>query len=274
MAELNLCDYHIHTRYSSDSTEEPENIIRHAIELGLDEICFTDHTDLDYPETPDYENPAFVFDTVAYYKEISELRNKYSGKIKIKIGVELGLMPYLAARNEAVASGVPFDFIIGSTHLIDGKDPYYPEFWEGYSCDDVVALYFEKTLENIKSYNNYDVYGHLDYITRYAPDKAYQFDYRRHSEIIDCILKEIIHTGHGIEINTSCFRYELPDLTPSRRIISLYKDLGGEIITTGSDAHCPSFITCKFDYIQSYLKDMGFKYICTFDNLKPNFIKL
>ena len=62
MAELNLCDYHIHTRYSSDSTEEPENIIRHAIELGLDEICFTDHTDLDYPETPDYENPAFVFD--------------------------------------------------------------------------------------------------------------------------------------------------------------------------------------------------------------------
>ena len=274
MAELNLCDYHIHTRYSSDSTEEPENIIRHAIELGLDEICFTDHTDLDYPETPDYENPAFVFDTVAYYKEISELRNKYSGKIKIKIGVELGLMPYLAARNEDVASGVPFDFIIGSTHLIDGKDPYYPEFWEGYSCDDVVALYFEKTLENIKSYNNYDVYGHLDYITRYAPDKAYQFDYRRHSEIIDCILKEIIHTGHGIEINTSCFRYELPDLTPSRRIISLYKDLGGEIITTGSDAHCPSFITCKFDYIQSYLKDMGFKYICTFDNLKPNFIKL
>ena len=194
MAELNLCDYHIHTRYSSDSTEEPENIIRHAIELGLDEICFTDHTDLDYPETPGYENPAFVFDTVAYYKEISELRNKYSGKIKIKIGVELGLMPYLAARNEAVASGVPFDFIIGSTHLVDGKDPYYPEFWDGYSCDDVVALYFEKTLENIKSYNNYDVYGHLDYITRYAPDKAYQFDYRRHSEIIDCKLKEIIHT--------------------------------------------------------------------------------
>ena len=70
MAELNLCDYHIHTRYSSDSTEEPENIIRHAIELGLDEICFSELRDLDYRETAVYENPAFVFDTVGYYKEL------------------------------------------------------------------------------------------------------------------------------------------------------------------------------------------------------------
>ena len=268
MAELNLCDYHIHTRYSSDSTEEPENIIRHAIELGLDEICFTDHTDLDYPETPDYENPAFVFDTMAYYKEMSELRNKYSGKIKIKIGVELGLMPYLAARNEAVASGVPFDFIIGSTHLVDGKDPYYPEFWEGYSCDDVVTLYFEKTLENIKSYNGYDVYGHLDYITRYAPDKAYQFDYRKHSEIIDCILKEIIHTGHGIEINTSPLNKGLSQTNPCPEIVKRYRELGGEIITIGSDAHTAGNVGGHFDVARDIMLSSGFKYYTVFTDRK------
>lgn len=84
MITSNLCDYHIHTRYSSDSSEEPENIIRHAINEGLAEICFTDHMDLDYPETTEYENPAFIFDTAAYYRELSALRTKYAGDIKIK----------------------------------------------------------------------------------------------------------------------------------------------------------------------------------------------
>lgn len=93
-------------------------------------------------------------------------------------------------------------------------------------------------------------------------------------DIIESILKEVIYNGKGIEVNTSCFRYKLPDLTPSKKILSLYKDLGGEIITTGSDAHHPAFIACQFDYVTSFLKNIGFKYISTFDNLKPSFIKL
>jgi len=94
------------------------------------------------------------------------------------------------------------------------------------------------------------------------------------SDIIEAILKQVIYDGKGIEINTSCYRYNLPDLTPSRNIINMYKDLGGEIITTGSDSHNPTQIAYKFDYIYSYLKNSGFNYVCKFDQMKPEFIKI
>lgn len=269
-----LSDYHIHTRYSSDSSEEPENIVKQAVKLGLDEICFTDHMDLDYPETTEYENPAFVFDTAAYYKELSALRDRYAGSIKIKIGIELGIMPYLSARNGAIVSSAAFDFIIGSTHLIDGRDPYYPEFWEGRACDAVVAEYLAKTLENVKSFTDYDVYGHLDYVTRYAPDKAYHFDYSLHREIIDEILKEIIHTGHGIEINTSPLSKGLPLPNPCPDILRRYHELGGEIITIGSDAHSFVNVGGHFETAREFLLSCGFKYFSVFTERKIAMQKL
>lgn len=268
MNRLKLCDYHIHTRYSSDSDEEPENIVKHAIRLGLDGICFTDHIDLDYPETTEYENPAFVFDTKEYYRELSALCGRYSNTLDIKIGVELGLMPYLADRNKAVASSVPFDFIIGSTHQINGLDPYYPSFWEGRGCDEVVTEYFEKTLENVKSFTDYDVYGHLDYITRYSPDKSYQFDYHKYEEIIDCILNEIIHTGHGIEINTSPLSKGLTRTNPCIEIVRRYRELGGELITIGSDAHTASNVGGHFSEAKNILLSCGFKYYTVFSKRK------
>ena len=268
MLTSKLCDYHIHTRYSSDSSEEPENIIRHAINEGLAEVCFTDHMDLDYPETTEYENPAFIFDTAAYYKELSALCTKYTGDIKIKIGIELGLIPYLKERNQAVACSVPFDFIIGSTHQIDGKDPYYPEFWVGRNSDDVVNEYFLLTYDNVRTYSDYDVYGHLDYITRYSPDKSYRFEYMKHIDIIDCILKEIIHAGHGIELNTSPLCKGLDRTNPCPEIIKRYKELGGEIITIGSDAHSFQNVGGYFDTAREILLSCGFKYYSVFTNRK------
>lgn len=83
-----------------------------------------------------------------------------------------------------------------------------------------------------------------------------------------------IYDGKGIEINTSCFRYNMPDLTPSSYILKRYKELGGEIITTGSDSHNPAQVAYGFKEVYSRLKDMGYKYICTFDKMNANFIKL
>ena len=147
------------------------------------------------------------------------------------------------------------------------------EYFKNKSQKEAYEVYYKTLYDIIKNYNNYSVVGHVDLIKRYGNYSNILKD-SLFIDIIESILKEAIYKGKGIELNTSCFRYKLPDLTPSRKIISLYKDLGGEIITTGSDAHSPAFISCKFDYICSYLKDLGFKYISTFNNLKPNFIKL
>lgn len=268
MPKYNLCDYHIHTRYSTDSCEEPEAIIRRAIMLGLDEICFTDHMDYDYPVTPDYENPAFIFDIPAYCKELSALRKQYREQLTIKIGMELGLMPYLAERNAEAAASADFDFIIGSTHLVDGRDPYYPEFWDGKNVDNLIDRYLQFTYENVRSFSNYDVYGHLDYITRYVPDKSYHFEYARHSDVIDAILKEIIHSGHGIELNTSplCKGLQYPNPCPD--ILKRYRELGGEIITIGSDAHTAGNVGGHFETAREVLRSIGFKYYSVFTNRK------
>ena len=204
-------------------------------------------------------------------KERKRRKNPY--KIKIKKGIELGLQPHLIDRYSNEMKNNQFDFIICSQHAIDKNDLYYDEYFKDKTQQKSYEIYYKTFYDIVKNFDDYSVLGHLDLIKRYGPYENSLGD-SLFMDIIEAILKEVISKNKGIEINTSCFRYELPDLTPSRRIISLYKDLGGEIITTGSDAHCPSFITCKFDYIQSYLKDMGFKYICTFDNLKPNFIKL
>lgn len=280
MANLYAIDYHIHTRYSSDSTEEPEAVIKHALAKGLDEICFTDHMDLDYPSSPDYQDPAFVFDAVTYYKELSALRQKYTNQnLHIRIGMELGLMPYLASRNQALLknasdNGVELDYIIGSTHLLHGLDPYYEDYWKNRRPDDVVDDYFTETLLNIKTFSDFSVYGHLDYITRYVPDKNYQFDYHIHDTKIDAILTSLISKGIGIEVNYSNINKGLTNPNPSKPIIKRYKHLGGEIITMGSDAHSADNVGRQSAVITELIKECGFDYISVFDKRKNTMVKI
>ena len=133
--------------------------------------------------------------------------------------------------------------------------------------------YYENLYNIIKKFKNYSVLGHLDLVKRYG-DLNNIIDDKVFGDEIDEILKMAIYDGKGIEINTSCFRYNMPDLTPSSYILKRYKELGGEIITTGSDSHNPAQVAYGFKEVYSRLKDMGYKYICTFDKMNANFIKL
>ena len=261
-------DYHVHSSFSPDSKTSMTKMIDTAINLGLKEICFTDHMDYDVKQTD-----KFVLDYKDYLETLEFMQNKYKDKISIKKGIEIGLQPHLIDRYDEEMKNNKFDFIICSQHAIDKSDLYYPDYFEDKSQMEAYEIYYKTFFEIIKKYKNYSVLGHLDLVKRYGNYPA-QLDDSLFMDIIESILKEVIYDGKGIEINASSFRYNLPDLMPSRKILSLYRDLGGEIITTGSDAHSPDYICNKFDYIYSYLKDTGFKYISTFDNLKPNFIKL
>ena len=261
-------DYHVHSNFSPDSKTSMTKMIETAINLGLKEICFTDHMDYDVKQTD-----KFILNYNEYLHTLELMQDKYRNKITIKKGIELGLQPHLIEKYNKDMKNNKFDFIICSQHAIDKNDLYYDEYFLDKNQYEAYETYYKTYYEIVKNFNSYSVLGHLDLIKRYGNYDTPLGD-NLFMDIIEAILKEAIQNNKGIEINTSCFRYELPDLTPSRKIISLYKDLGGEIITTGSDAHSPAFISCKFDYTYSYLKDLGFKYICTFDNLEPNFIKL
>jgi len=267
-------DFHVHTEFSNDCSAKVEKQIESAINLGLEYICFTDHCDMDYP-SPERESE-YMIDTKSYIKKINSLREKYAGKIKVLCGVEIGLMAYLGERVNNYVKNYDFNFIIGSSHAVNGKNigGIFNDFFKDKSEKEAYREYFESILENVKTFNNYSVYGHLDYVVRYGAHKNKYFDFNDYKDVFEEILKIIIKNGKGIEINTSGLRRDLGYPHPHKDILKMYKDLGGEIITAGSDAHLPEHIAYKFDEAKEYLEDAGFKYYTVFENQQPKFLKL
>ncbi|MCM1165570.1 MAG: histidinol-phosphatase HisJ family protein [Ruminococcus sp.] len=258
-------DQHTHSSFSSDSAEPLAETAKAASEKGLKTICLTEHLDLDYP------TGEFRLDTAAYRAELMRVREMFSGRLEVLFGVELGLMDYLAPRLNEFAAAWDFDFIIGSSHLVDGKDPYYPEYFETLGSKNGVLRYFESILANVRAFDNFDVYGHLDYVVRYSPEKAYEpLDYR---EMIDEILKSLISKGKGIEVNTAGVASGIGYPHPHAFILRRYKELGGEVITVGSDAHDRSRVAADFDKAQTALEAAGFEYYAVFRGRKAEFVK-
>lgn len=263
-------DQHMHCNFSGDSDALPENMIKAGIAHGLSGICFTDHLDYDYPDEPNI----FLLDFDNYFKVLSDLREKYADKISVNIGIELGLQTQAAGQNLAVAEKYPFDFIIGSSHVVNHMDPYYPEFFAERNEDEAYMEYFESVLENINSCVDFDVYGHIDYVVRYGPNKNAFYTYEKFKDIIDEILTQLISKGKGIEVNTGGFKYGLGHPNPTEDIIKRYRELGGKIITMGADAHVPEYVAYEFDKTAQIIKNCGFKYYTVFKNRKAEFIPL
>ncbi len=264
-----ISDYHVHSAFSSDSDTAMEAMIEKAVSLGMDRICFTDHMDYDFPEPG-----KFQFDVEQYYKKVSFLSEKYRNDIKVLMGIELGMMPHLGNRYQKLLSDYPFDFVIASTHLVDYMDPYYPEFWENRTTKEGLERYFDSILENITLFQNFDVYGHLDYISRYAPDKGASFCIEDFMEIIDKILKMLISYGKGIEINTAGYKYGMGHPNPHEDIIRRYLALGGQIISIGSDAHKPEHFAYDFVRVESVLKELGVQEYTVFEKRMPICVSL
>lgn len=257
-------DLHTHSSFSSDSEEPLEKMALSAIEKGLKTLCLTEHMDFDYP------TGEFQLDTAAYHKELTRVRGELSDKLELLFGVELGLADYLAPTLREYLSARDFDFVIGSIHLIDRLDPYYPEHYEKIGKN-VVLRYFECMLSAVKAFDGFDVLGHLDYIVRYSPEKSYDpVDYR---EVIEEILRLVVSRGQGIEINTKGV-ISLGYVHPHIDVLKRYRELGGEIVTVGSDSHNGTHIGAEFDAAEYALKSAGFTRYAIFRGRKPEFVTL
>jgi len=272
-----IADYHVHSNFSSDGKAPMEQMIEQAIKLGLKKLCFTDHMDFDFPQR--VSGFDYMFDSKEYIKKLEEMKLRYHGQLEILAGIELGLQPHLVDRLTALTQSYPFDFFIGSSHVIDHIDPYYPEYWVNRSKEDGIRAYFESIIKNCRVFNNFHVYGHIDYIIRYIPGQAgalkkMTYFYSDYADLLDEVLKTIISYGKGIEINTAGYKYGLGFPHPKPEVLKRYKELGGEIITIGSDAHRTEHLAYGFDRIPELLKGLGFRYYTTFVQGKPIFEKL
>ncbi|MDO4479070.1 MAG: histidinol-phosphatase HisJ family protein [Lachnospiraceae bacterium] len=263
-------DVHVHSVYSEDSETPVEENIKAAIEKRLPYICITDHIDWDYP----VEDLVFDFDVAAYVRELTDLKAKYANSIKVLIGVELGMQPQLAERYDALLKAYPFDFVIGSQHLVDGMDPYYPETMAGRSMNSVLRQYFEEMLENIRLFHSFDSLGHLDYIVRYGKAGDREYAYEDYADVIDEILKTLIRYEIALEVNTAGIRKKLGHPNPHTDVLKRYKALGGSLITVGSDSHKAYSVGYAFGKTATLLRELGFEHVVVYEKRMPQLFKI
>ena len=285
-------DYHLHCEFSDDSRERMETQIERGIEIGLDEMCFTDHVDYgikkDWPEgniawrggdgvgTPRSQlDPLANVNYPEYFSKLDRMRETYRGKIVIKKGLEFGIQSITVDQFQKLYDTWKgeLDFVLFSMHQVNNLEFWTQDFQKGKTQKEYNEEYYREIYKTMQMFKDYSVLAHLDLIVRYDENGVYPFENVR--DMVAEILKQAVKDGKGIELNTSSWKYGLKDTQPSRAILRLYKDLGGKIITVGSDAHQAKMLADHLDDGYAILRDeIGFTEVCTFEKMRPKFHKL
>lgn len=261
-----MFDFHLHSRVSFDSDCPAADIVKAAEKSGLREICFTDHYDFNDDPAGDHD----LFTPEGYSNEYDSLT---SDKVKIRRGVEFGLTTWNQNELDNLMSTRDFDFVIGSVHNVGGFDPYFKDFWLHHGQEAGFEKYLLGTLECVKAHDNFDVLGHINYVCKSAHNPTKKaLRYEDYPDICDEILKILAQNGKGMEINTSGFDI-VGEFLPSYSYLKRFKELGGEIVTIGSDSHDASRVGQYADGALQLAKEV-FGHVCTFENRKAVYHKL
>lgn len=263
---MEIIDYHVHSCNSFDGKASVEDICRSAVKLGICEICFTEHFSVD-----PYDVSFNVLNYDRYSSDIDRSVELFKNKLNIKKGLEIG-EPYLFRDSlEEKLGNMELDFIIGSIHNINSLKLRL--YIQGKEKSRIYEDYFEE-IYKMADNSDIDVIGHLDLMKRYAYHDFGNYCFEDYEELIGSILKRTIDRGIGIEVNTSGFRNEVKEPYPSFDVVKLYRELGGEIITIGSDSHDCNNIGNNYFTVLNMLKTLNFKYVFKFQNRKPEGIKI
>lgn len=265
-----MFDYHLHSKVSFDSDCAPKDIVSAAEKAGLKEICFTDHYDFND-----------IFREKRNLFTIEDYRAAYDGlnseKVNIRHGVEFGLTTWNQNELSKLLESYSFDFVIGSVHYAGGYDPYYEAFWQDLTAEQAFEKYLNHLLLCVKAHSDFDVLGHINYVCRYVCRSPHGLEskylhYADYRDICDEIFKVLIEKGKGIEINTSGYD-EYSEFIPSPVFVKRFRELGGEIITVGSDSHDQSRIGQHIKGALEIAKNI-FGHVCTFEKRQVVFHKL
>lgn len=260
------CDMHTHTGFSDDCDIPMDEMLEGALKKGVKILAVTDHYD---PGYPDPEFP-FIPDFEGYNTALDSACKKYAGRMEILKGLEIGIMGGQLEAAAKAACDHSYDMIIGSFHCLGTADLYTFDYSQA-DGPSLVEEFYSYVLRCLKDFDSYDVLGHMSILDRYI---GRLYDYSPVEDIIDEILKIIIEGGHGLEINTSSFRYGTGTWLPRESILRKYHRLGGEILTFGSDAHDPAYYLYHFEDAAELARAIGFKYYCVFRKRKPEFLPL
>ena len=256
-------DYHVHSIHSYDGNQTIEEMCLRMIELGVEEVCLTEHFDLGHPDPECQGIPAWDI----WEQEIKYMRMKYP-QISIKRGIEVGDNPLYREEIQQYVKNLNMDYVLLSLHLVNQNDPYYPDrFFKGQDRKKCYIDYLKAVDDEVRSYSDYDSVAHIGYIGRYAPwkDDEKPVRFSDAAEIVDDILECIIKKDKCLEINTKGI---CGQLIPDESIIRRYIEKGGNAFTFGSDAHETGSDYCRIEEAKMYVKSLGGKYQAGFTNRK------
>lgn len=262
-----LADYHTHSRFSADGRASMLDMARAAAAAGLDEICFTDHFE---PVALRSTTLRTSFDWAGQTAEFQDAVSQWDGPVKLQLGLELGDAPVDIPGTERLLAGRPdHDFIIGSVHMLSARFGMKDLGWlrepDEQTCYAEVEDYLEGLLKMAR-WGKFNVLGHLTLPLRYMNEKrGFHISMDRYGVRIEEILRTLIGNGCGIEVNTNRGAQPLP----GERWLRLYRELGGEIVTLGSDAHRPEDVGKGIREGQALLRACGFTRFCTFERQEP-----
>lgn len=269
-----IVDNHTHSSFSTDSKMEMSEAIQVAIDRGLGGIVFTDHLDLGIPQG----GPQFTFDVPSQQRAVVAQIESFKEKVSdfqilkgIEVGVDIDSMPQIMK----VLTENSFDTVIASQHLVEGFDPYFGGYYDSYDYKEAYGRYLELFYNGIVIMEDFDILGHYDYIVRYAQYPEVSITYSDFGDILDTIFKYLIERGKVFEINTKTYqlyRGRTPFL--DIELLKRFKELGGEAISFGSDAHNVTRIAEKFEWCREVALAAGLKYEVFFKDRKPRFITL
>ncbi len=269
-----LTDYHMHSTFSPDAMDTMRDMALAAASRGIKRLCFTDHIDDCYPVMLRSPEDRYYAKIDELRKTFYETREEFRDKIELCLGFELA-SPH---RNPELAKEIAYDkgtdFIIGSVHSLPDVDDFYlHQFKSEEDCAMLNELYLKDYIELAKT-GCCDVLGHIGYTLKFSFKQGYKFDIMVYEDMLRELFDIIISKGIGIELNTSGMRQPIGQPIPTLPILKLYKECGGEIVTTGSDSHWTEHAGMHIKEAYEILKDQGFKYVAAFKDHKPEFIKI
>lgn len=264
-------DYHMHSTCSIDGHDTMADMARAAADFGLSEICFTDHCDIMNEDLTLLCD--FSWDGI--YKQYYAALMESGTRVKIKFGIELGEPLQNLPLTGRILSCEDLDFVIGSVHVLPEIGDFYSlEFTGRDQCLELIGRYFDE-LEQLARWNDFDVLGHITYPLRYMNGRGgMNMDFSAFYDRLEALFRTLIEKGRGIELNTSNLKHAGGETMPPMDMLELYRRLGGEIITLGSDAHRTAHVGSGIAHGYDLLGYAGFKYFTVYDHRKPEFIKL
>lgn len=272
-----MYDSHMHSKNSHDGKDTLDALCLSALEKGVKGIAITDHIDMhSYVRRNAYQT---IQQSIADTKAAGE---KYKDQLKVLCGVELGGYAYDPEMAKKVLALTDYDVVIGSLHYVRKgmfDSAYSQQKYDERISDEQITVflgqYFDELME-ISETADCDVLAHLTCPMRYI-NHGYKrgIDVMMFENKITEILKKIIERGIALEVNTSCYTEKYGySFDPDENILKLYKSLGGELITLGSDAHKAGNIALGFDAAMEMLKKTGFDHYCYFEQRKAKKVML